>query len=102
MIKLEKLPESLKKKGDILQLCFKKLEKYKNENISVLFKSETYAKKVIRFQDFFLIKLSNDIVQFFWETDTIVLKGQKWIKWRIGKYDGQSKINNPLLPAQIL
>ena len=49
MTKLEKLPESLKKKGDILQLCFKKLEKYKNENISVLFKSETYAKKVIRF-----------------------------------------------------
>jgi hypothetical protein len=78
----------LKKKGDILDLCFKKLQKYKEENVSVPFESDTFAKKVVRFEDFFLIKLSNDILQFFWETDTIILRGQRWIKWRIGKFDG--------------
>lgn len=49
-----------------MDLCYKKLEKYKFENIVVTFDSDTYAKKLIKFEDFFMIKLSNDILQFFW------------------------------------
>jgi hypothetical protein len=45
-----------------------------------------------------MLKLSNDILQFFWETDTIVLRGQKWIKWRIGGQDGESRLGNTMLP----
>lgn len=92
------MPESLKKKGNILDLCYKKLEKYKNNNISVPFDSDTFAKKIIKFEDFMMMKLSNDILQFFWETDTIILRGQRWIKWRVGKLEGESRISNSLLP----
>lgn len=48
-----------------------------------------------------MLKLSNDILQFFWAADTIILRSQKWIRWKIGKFDGESVVGNLALPQEV-
>lgn len=38
------------------------------------------------------MKLSNNIFQFFWNADSITLRGYKWIKWRINGEEGDGTL----------
>lgn len=55
--------------------------------------SETYGKKCMKYQDGFVLKLSNGLIQFFWGPDSITLRNYKWAKWRVNQVEGQGKIN---------
>ena len=84
-MRLSLLPESLKKKSDILKLCTEKLASYRGKNVLIAFESEVYAQSFVRMGDMFVMKLSNGVLQFFWTCDVITLRGFKWVKWRIAR-----------------
>ncbi len=66
-------------------MCQKKLEHYRKNNIIIPYYSETYGKKYTKFNQGFVMKLSNGIMQFFWGADSITLRNYKWVKWRINQ-----------------
>lgn len=47
----------------------------------------------MKYQDGFVLKLSNGLIQFFWGPDSITLRNYKWAKWRVNQVEGQGKIN---------
>lgn len=73
----------LSKKQQIFNICQQKLKQYRQNNILIPYASYTYVKKHVKLNEGFIMKLSNGIMQFFWQADTITLRNYKWIKWRI-------------------
>lgn len=43
--------------------------------------------------------MSNSILQFFWDSDSVTLRSYKWIKWRINNEEGEGAIGQKNLPA---
>lgn len=80
-----KISKELGKKSEILKMCEKKLANYRSNHILIPYYSEVYAKKWIPLGTCFGIKMSNAIIQFFWDSDSITLRGYKWIKWRVNE-----------------
>ena len=39
-----------------------------------------------------ILKLSNGLLQFFWNGDSISLRGYKWIRWRIEGKEGEGPL----------
>ena len=97
-VKLSLLPESLRKKGEILRLCSDKLCSYKEKNVLIAFGSEVFAMGFVRSKEMFIMKLSNGVLQFFWGCDVLTVKGFRWVKWRIGREEGECALNSSTLP----
>lgn len=51
--------------------------------------------------DMFVMKLSNSVLQFFWSCDVLTVRGFKWIKWRIGREEGESALASTTLPPSV-
>ena len=37
--------------------------------------------------------MSNGILQFFWDSDSVTLRSYKWVKWRIENEEGEGSIS---------
>lgn len=48
--------------------------------------------------DMFVMKLSNGVLQFFWNCDVITLRGFKWVKWRIAREEGEAALASNKFP----
>lgn len=60
--------------------------------------SRTYAKNWSRVDEGIVVKLSNGIIQFFWNTESVTLRSYKWVKWRINQEEGEANINQKNFP----
>ena len=60
-----------------------KLDSYKTNNVLIPYYSEAYVKKWLKYESYFVLKLNNSIVQFFDDCDSMNLKGDKWLRWRV-------------------
>lgn len=38
------------------------------------------------------MKLSNGLMQFFWEGDSVTLRGYRWVTWRMGGAEGEGTL----------
>lgn len=63
------------------------------------FVSEVYAMSFVRSREMFIMKLSNGVLQFFWSCDVLTLKGFRWLKWRIGRDEGECALNSSAFPT---
>ena len=95
------LPSRLQKKLDILALCLEKLRPHKHKNILIPFISGVWVSGWTRWGDALVIKLSNNVLQFFWEGDVVSLRGGKWLKWRVGGEEGEAALSHPQLPPMV-
>ncbi len=48
-----------------------------------------------------MIKLSNGVLQFFWSGDSVTLRGYRWVRWRVGRYEGEGHLTGMLYPPSI-
>ena len=62
-------------------------------NVLIPYFSETFGKKCIKYNDGFVLKLSNGLLQFFWGADSVTLRNYKWARWRIKQVEGEGKLN---------
>ena len=65
----------------------------------IAYDSQVYAQSFMRMGEMFVMKLSNAVLQFFWSCDVLTLRGFKWIKWRIGREEGEAALHSPVLPS---
>lgn len=99
--RMPQLTKELAKKGDILRLCSDKLGGYKEKNVLIAFESAVYAKKFVKNRDLLVVKLSNAILQFFWSCDCVTVRGYKWVKWRIGREEGEGSLASRVFPPPV-
>jgi len=48
-----------------------------------------------------VLKLTNGLLQFFWGPDSVALRGYKWVRWRIGRQEGEGPLTGRQYPAHI-
>jgi hypothetical protein len=51
--------------------------------------------------EMFVMKLSNGVLQFFWNCDVVTLRGFKWVKWRIAREEGEAALSSNNFPASV-
>ncbi len=51
--------------------------------------------------ELFVMKLSNGVLQFFWNCDVVTLRGFKWVKWRIAREEGEAALSSSNFPAGV-
>ena len=44
--------------------------------------------------------MSNSVIQFFWDSDSIALRGYRWIKWRINDEEGEGALSQKNFPPK--
>jgi hypothetical protein len=69
--------------------------------VLISFKSDVYVKKFIKNKDFLVMKLSNGVFQFFWNGDSVTLRGYRWVRWRVGRNEGEGPLNGSQYPINI-
>ena len=53
----------------------------------------------VRSREMFIMKLSNGVLQFFWGCDVLSLRGFRWLRWRVGREEGECALNSSAFPA---
>jgi hypothetical protein len=69
--------------------------------VLIAYESEVYVVGFVRLGEMFVLKLSNAVLQFFWSCDVLTVRGFKWIKWRIGREEGEGALASTSLAPPV-